>query len=97
MTSDKSFNFWVSVSSTVRNQYIKKSEKKWVYGIYSCPDLCSDHSFYPTSSPPKSIPSKLSSRDFPGGPVVKNPPSNAGDTGSIPDRETKVPHTSWCN
>ena len=22
--------------------------------------------------------------DFPGGPVVKNPPSNAGDTGSIP-------------
>ena len=21
--------------------------------------------------------------DFPGGPVVKNPPSNAGDTGSI--------------
>ena len=23
-------------------------------------------------------------RDFPGGPVVKNPPANAGDTGSIP-------------
>ena len=23
-------------------------------------------------------------RDFPGGPVVKNLPSNAGDTGSIP-------------
>ena len=22
--------------------------------------------------------------DFPGGPVVKNPPSNAGDMGSIP-------------
>ena len=22
--------------------------------------------------------------DFPGGPVVKNPPANAGDTGSIP-------------
>ena len=22
--------------------------------------------------------------DFPGGPVVKNPPCNAGDTGSIP-------------
>ena len=22
--------------------------------------------------------------DFPGGPVVKNPPGNAGDTGSIP-------------
>ena len=24
-------------------------------------------------------------RDFPGGTVVKNPPANAGDTGSIPD------------
>ena len=23
-------------------------------------------------------------RDFPGGPVVRNPPSNAGDQGSIP-------------
>ena len=23
-------------------------------------------------------------RDFPGGPVVKNPPANAGDTGSLP-------------
>ena len=23
-------------------------------------------------------------KDFPGGPVVKNPPANAGDTGSIP-------------
>ena len=25
--------------------------------------------------------------DFPSGPVVKNPPSNAGDTGLIPGRE----------
>ena len=31
-------------------------------------------------------------RDFPGGPVVKNPPSNAGDAGSIPGLGTKVPH-----
>ena len=23
-------------------------------------------------------------RDFPGGTVVKNPPTNAGDTGSVP-------------
>ena len=35
---------------------------------------------------------KLSLRDFPGGPVVKNPPSNAGDTGSTPVRGTKIPH-----
>ena len=30
--------------------------------------------------------------DFPGGPVVKNLPCNAGDAGSIPDRGTKIPH-----
>ena len=32
------------------------------------------------------------SGDFPGGPVVKNPPSNAGDVGSIPGWENKTPH-----
>ena len=30
--------------------------------------------------------------DFPGGPGVKNPPSNAGDAGLIPGWGTKVPH-----
>ena len=34
----------------------------------------------------------LITRDFPGGPVVKNPPSNAGDVGSIPGQGTKMPH-----
>ena len=33
-------------------------------------------------------------RDFPGGSVVKNPPSNAGDAGSIPGRGTKIPHAA---
>ena len=28
-------------------------------------------------------------RGFPGGTVVKNPPSNAGDVGSIPGQETR--------
>ena len=32
--------------------------------------------------------------DFPGGPVIKNLPSNAGDVGSIPGRGTKIPHTA---
>ena len=31
-------------------------------------------------------------RDFPGGPVVKNPPGNAGDTRSITGWGTKIPH-----
>ena len=32
--------------------------------------------------------------DFPGDPVVKNPPSNAGDVGSLPGQGTKIPHAS---
>ena len=31
-------------------------------------------------------------RDFPGGPVVENPPSNAGEVGWIPGQGTKIPH-----
>ena len=30
--------------------------------------------------------------DLPGGPVVKNPPSNAGDASLIPGPGPKVPH-----
>ena len=33
-------------------------------------------------------------QDFPGGKVVKNLPSNAGDSGSIPGWGTKIPHTT---
>ena len=34
--------------------------------------------------PPWYIKYKRKVQDFPGGTVVKNPPANAGDTGSIP-------------
>ena len=37
---------------------------------------------------------EIKARDFPGGPVVKNPPCNAGDTGLSPGRGTKVPHAA---
>ena len=40
----------------------------------------------------KSVFKKLDSRNFPGGPVVKNLPCNAGYTGSIPSQGTKTPH-----
>ena len=33
-------------------------------------------------------------RDFPGGLVVKNPPSNAGAVGSTPGWGTKIPHAA---
>ena len=34
------------------------------------------------------------SKDFPGGPVVKNLSCKAGDSGSIPGRGTKIPHAA---
>ena len=40
----------------------------------------------------KAVFKKLDSRDFPGGPVVKNLPCNAGNTGSIPSQGTKTSH-----
>ena len=33
-------------------------------------------------------------RNFPGGPVVKNLPYNAGDKGLIPGWGTKIPHAA---
>jgi len=35
---------------------------------------------------------KFTDKDFPGGPVVKNSPCNAGDVGSISGWDTKIPH-----
>ena len=37
---------------------------------------------------------KCDGRDLPGGSVVKNPPSNAGDSGLIPGPGTKIPDAS---
>ena len=34
-------------------------------------------------------------RDFHGGPVAKNLPSNGRDMVSIPGQGTKIPHASW--
>lgn len=33
-------------------------------------------------------------RGFPGGPRIKNPPCNAGDSGSIPGLGTQIPHAA---
>ena len=32
---------------------------------------------------------------FPGGPVAKTSPSNAGGMGSVPGQRAKIPHGSW--
>ena len=42
----------------------------------------------------KEISIKPQLQDFPGGPAVKNPPSNAGDSGSIPGQGTEIPHAA---
>ena len=71
------------------------------------------HTHTNTQSPPSSSNviqklRKTSSWDFPGCPVVKTSPSNAGDMGSIPGQGVKIPHASqskhqntkqkqWCN
>ena len=34
-------------------------------------------------------------RDFPGGPLVKMSPSDAGDVGWIPGLKARIPHASW--
>ena len=38
---------------------------------------------------------KMSFIEFPGGSVVKTPPSNAGLVGSITGQRTKVLHATW--
>ena len=43
---------------------------------------------------PKNPIKKWAERDFPGSPVVKNLPSNAGDVGSTPGQGTKIPHAT---
>ena len=42
-------------------------------------------------APASSLSLNVCSRDFPGGPEVKNPPCNAGDMGLIPGEGTKMP------
>ena len=40
----------------------------------------------------KDVAQNIMFKDFPGGPMVKNSPGNAGDMSPIPDRTTKIPH-----
>ena len=42
----------------------------------------------------KTLTKEAFSRDFLGGPVVKNPPYKAENAGSIPGQGTKIPHAS---
>ena len=50
---------------------------------------CISSKYKPVISSEISIPG-----DFPSGPVIRNPPANAGDMGLIPGPRTKIPHAS---
>ena len=62
---------------------MKKSTCKWTHVVQTCVVQGS------TVSGTKEI---QKTEDFSGGPVVKNPPFNAGDLGSIPGQGTKIPN-----
>ena len=68
-------------------------------GLLPKPRVWSPHSTAPP--PPLTVctlrqqpvgPLKMCTGDFPGGPAVKNPPSNAGYESLIPGWGTKIPH-----
>ena len=60
---------------------MKRFETRWRWRLYYTVNVLSD-------------PHTLKWRDFPGSPVVKTSPSNAGGAGSIPGGEDKVPNAS---
>ena len=57
-------------------------------GVVEGDDL---NSLSPLRDSNENLKNQTSNRDFHGGPVVKNPPSNAGNTGSIAGRGTNIP------
>ena len=60
----------------------------WEWGLSVC--LCITVCWQATRN--LRITTKPLSGNFPGGPMVKNPPSSAEDSGSIPDWGTKIPY-----
>ena len=64
-----------------------------VFNLKLAPNLSSGQNCYSVLLKVPSL--KFYIRDFPGGPVVKTPHSNAGGEGSIPGQGAKIPHASW--
>ena len=61
--------------------------KYWLLGVWSSFEKTHASSLLVTLNIKTKTTSTITS-----GPVVKNQPSNAGDSGSIPGRGTKIPH-----
>ena len=96
----KNHCFWILYFFSKAFSLVEMPSKmalKWVYQRVS--ELRTVHGYTRESglwvSECKQVyPSKKHPGDFPGGPVVKNPPSNARDVGSIPGQGTKIPHAA---
>ena len=71
----------------------KESERKEYYRRFSLINI--DAKFHlKISKLNQAIKKYIMPRDFPGGPVVKNPLFNAGDAGLIAGGGTKIPHAA---
>ena len=70
---------------------VARRKRKQSNGRYNLPPAPADH---PNAQQIRRDPLKDDCRDFPGSPVVKKLPSNAGGVGSNPDWETKTPHAA---
>ena len=69
-------------------------ESKISLALYNTRELYPQYSIYKHGASTVSN-SKVSTRDFPGGPVVKTLPSSAGGAGLNPHQGTKIPHALW--
>ena len=72
-------NFWYKLET---DSLVIIVSKKWAPSCMNCGSLMKEKDTLKTDQV----------RDFPGGPVVKNLPASAGDTGSSPGLGTKIPH-----
>ena len=71
------------------------------FSLHQESDSKNDHSQVIQNKIKQKTTFKIQAWDFPGGAVVKNPPSNAGDSGLIPGQGTRshmhAATKTWCN
>ena len=85
---DKRLNAFSKISNKTRISVLTNSIQYYTGGLSQCNEVSrriKRHEDWKERSKPQ---------DFPGGPVVKNPPCNAGDVGSIPSQGTEIPHAT---
>ena len=79
---------WTTTNHTKGQSSSKEGDVVYMVGLEGNPLL------WAPSGTPNDFFFKHFFEDFPGGPVVKNLPSNAGYMGSIPGQGSKIPHAA---